>query len=233
MKLKGGVIIIGSLLWQDHLNEKGDNIRLNWRNNNLDMDNKIPVKIPIRYGRISQSNIPTTVYSNQMSNKLGYGYVIPFKKKINNIDELLKETTALSVVEGLKGNFVRKWGVLTYLLNDNKITGELKNNIVAFFKKRKNMDFNINDYGINGEKSCVTSGLELNIDCVKPINNEDILELDNFDILLATATKPNLQLNETKKLAGLIKVDTKRYYYINNISNGIITNDDNEISKLL
>lgn len=83
-ELKSGVIIIGSLLWQDYLEREGDNIRLNWRNSNLDMENKIPVKVPIRYGRISEkSGIPTMIYSNRMKNKPGFGYVVPFHKIIS------------------------------------------------------------------------------------------------------------------------------------------------------
>lgn len=31
--LKGGVLIIGSLLWQDYLDKPGDDIRKNWRAN--------------------------------------------------------------------------------------------------------------------------------------------------------------------------------------------------------
>ena len=54
--LKGGVLIIGSLLWQDHLDEVGDDIRKNWRDNSLLLANKIQVKTPIRYGRFSDNS---------------------------------------------------------------------------------------------------------------------------------------------------------------------------------
>ena len=55
MKLKGGIIIIGSLFWEDHLdNEKTDNIRKNWRQQYLNDSPKL-TKVPIRYGRASQT----------------------------------------------------------------------------------------------------------------------------------------------------------------------------------
>src|SRR3990172_3402096 len=118
--LSGGVIIIGSLLWQNYLKEEGDNIRLNWRNCHLDIESKIPVRVPIRYGRKSASGIMTMVFSNRMAKRSGFGYVIPLKRKINNRDELLSECTALSTAEGMKGNFIASWGgVLAYLLNDS------------------------------------------------------------------------------------------------------------------
>ena len=98
--LKGGVIIIGSLLWQDYLNQKDDNVRLTWRNSYLDIENKIPVRVPIRYGRKSNSGIMTMVFSNRMAKRNGFGYVVPFNKPINNSDELLTKCRALSRAEG-------------------------------------------------------------------------------------------------------------------------------------
>lgn len=89
--LKGGVIIIGSLLWQEHLHKPGDKIRLDWRKDYLDLENKIQVKVPIRYGRISTksgSGIITMVFSNKMKKKLGFAHVVPLNRRIQNIDEM-------------------------------------------------------------------------------------------------------------------------------------------------
>lgn len=231
--LQSGVIIIGSLLWQDHLNNIGDNIRLKWRDSKLDLKNKIPVKIPIRYGRISKSGIPTMVYSNRMRNKVGFGYVVPFKSKINNLDELTEESVALSVAEGMKGNFVQTWGVLSYLLNEEKVDNNLKKEVIHFFKKQRNMEFDIDEYKVSREKSCLTKDLKLNINWLQPIDNADKERLNNFDFLLATATKPTNRLLTYDELAKGIQQDTERKYFINNLRNGIITQEDFEISKRL
>lgn len=235
-ELKSGVIIIGSLLWQDYLEKEGDNIRLNWRNSNLDLENKIPVKVPIRYGRISKkSGIPTMIYSNRMKNRPGFGYVVPFQKKINNVEELIQETVALSVAEGMKGNYVRNWGVLSYLFNDNKIDSNLKKEIIKLFRKRKNMDFNINEYKVSKEKSCITKSLKLNINWLESIDPNDSEKLNQFDFLMATATKPepNNRLLTFEDIANGVKTDNERRYFINNLGNGIITQEDFEISKRL
>ena len=231
--LKGGVIIIGSLLWQDYLDKPGDNIRANWRAAHLDLNNKIYVRVPIRYGRTSQSNIMTMVFSNRMVRKMGFGFVVPFKRVINNKDELLCEAIALSVAEGMKGNFVcPSWGVLAYLLNKS-IDKNRKKEIVTLFRQRKNKEFDINKYKIKNEYSCISESLELNIDWVAPISRNDKQQIDAFHILLATATMPDENIPTHKEIARTIKGDLVRKYFINNLINGIITYDDFEIANLL
>jgi|JI8StandDraft_1071087.scaffolds.fasta_scaffold138864_2 hypothetical protein len=227
--LQCGVIIIGSLLWQDYLKIKDDNIRLDWRNSSLDMNNKIPIRIPIRYGRISKSGIVTMVYSNRMKNKMGFAYVVPFKNRINNIDELAKELEGLSIAEGMNGSFVSEWGILSYLINGN-IMVNIKNEIIRFFIKRKNLEFIIDDYKVYKEKSCITKSLKLNIDWLKPIDCKDNDRLNQFDFLFGIATKPTNRLLNYDEIAIGIKNDLERKYFINNIMNGIITQEDFKIS---
>jgi len=230
--LKGGVIIIGSLLWQDNLYDQ-DRIRLEWREKHLDMENKIYIKAQIRYGRKSKNNIATMVFSNKMKRKKGFCYVVPFSKPINNIDELLCEAVALSCAEGMNGNFVKNWGILTYLFNDAMIDENIKKEIIKLFRSRKNTDFDINEYKLDREKSCVTKSLKLNINWPEPVLKADKLKLDQFHFLLATATKPTKPAISITEIATMVKNDTKRRYYINNLIHGIITSQDFEISKLL
>lgn len=230
---KGGVIIIGSLLWQDYLDQDGDDIRANWRNAHLDITNKIPVKVPIRYGRKSKSNIMTMVFSNRMARKTGFGYVVPFKKRISCKDELLCEAIALSAAEGMKGNFVRSWGVLAYLLNEPKIDENQKKEIIKIFRQRKNTQFDIKGYKVGKERSCISKSLKLDINWVAPVSGNDQQRIDEFHFLLATATKPDNKLPTYQEVAQTIKADKQRKYFINNLMNGIITYDDFEIAKLL
>jgi len=231
--LKGGVIIIGSLLWQNYLDHVGDDIRANWRNSHLDITKKIPVKVPIRYGRKSKSDIMTMVFSNRMARKTGFGYVIPFNKTISCKDELLCEAIALSAAEGMKGNFVCSWGVLSYLINDAKIDDSQKKEIVKLFRQRKNAQFDINEYKVGKERSCISKSLKLDINWVAPVSGNDQQEIDKFHFLLATATKPDNKLPTYQEVAQTIKADKQRKYFINNLMSGIITHDDFEIAKLL
>ncbi len=230
---KGGVIIIGSLLWQDYLENPGDDIRAKWRRARLDFENKIPVRMPIRYGRKSASNIMTMVFSNRMARKKGFGYVVPFKTRINNQDELLCEAIALSAAEGMKGNFVRSWGVLTYLLNDSNVDSNRKQEFIRLFRQRKNTKFDIKEYKVDRERSCVSKSLKLDIDWVTPVSEIDKPKIDEFHFLLATATKPDKNIPTYNEIAQTIRTDTQRKYFINNLTNGIITHDDFEIAKLL
>lgn len=234
--LKGGVIIIGSLLWQDYLDKPGDDIRASWRTAHLDLDNKIPVMVPIRYGRESKKsrpNITTMVFSNRMARKMGFGFVVPFKRVISNKDELLCEAIALSAAEGMKGNFVCSWGVLAYLLNDSIINVNQKNEIVTFFRQRKNAKFDISEYKVGKERSCISKSLKLDINWVAPVSRNDKQRIDEFHFLLATATKPDNKIPTHTEIAQTIKGDIQRKYFINNLINGIITHDDFEIAKLL
>ena len=234
--LKGGVIIIGSLLWQDYLKEPSDNIRKRWREAHLDLKNALYVKVPIRYGRLSgkDKKIPTMVFSNEMESRKGFGYVIPFKKNINNKDELLCETISLSTAEGMNGNLVQNWGVLAYLFNKKIIKDNFQEEIRSFFLTRKNSSYNIEDYKVSKEeKSCISDSLELDIEWIEPVLPSDSKKLDKFHFLLATSTKPDLKKPPIEKIAELITLDSERRYFLNNLINGIITSEDYEIARLL
>ena len=206
---------------------------MDWRDKHLDMENKIYIRAPIRYGRKSNNNIATVVFSNKMKRKYGLCYVVPFKKTINNIDELLCEALALSSAEGMNGNFITNWGVLTYLFNDTLINDSIKKKFIKLFRKRKNINFDINEYKLDREKSCVTKSLKLNINWPIPVLEEDKGKLNKFHFLLATATKPTKPAIKITDIATMVKSDNKRRYFINNLMNGIITSEDLEISKLL
>jgi len=242
-KLKGGVIIIGSLLWQDYLDKPGDNIRYDWRNYHLDMDNLIPVMVPIRYGRESiksDPNIVTMVFSNKMKSKPGFGYVIPFKNQVNTHDDLICDASALSKAEGMKSNFITTWSALGYLLNDNKLDSDIKKQIISIFRKRvilwnkvKDDEFDINHFKVGRERSCITKSLKLDIDWLRPVSSNDKSKLNEFDFLLASATMPTIPAPSTKRIAELVKSDMERMYFINNLKHGIITQEDFEISRLI
>jgi hypothetical protein len=229
--LKCGVIIIGSLLWQNHLVNEGDDIRLNWRTSHLQVKNKIPVKVPIRYGRKSRSGM-TMVFSNRMAKRNGFAYVVPMRENINNPNELLCECIALSKAEGMKGNFVADWGVLAYLPNDSIIETSVKKKIDGLFRQQKNQEFNALEYKVARERSCITQSLKLNINWITPILGSDKSKIDEFHLLLATATKPMATIPSFKEIANAINTD-KRNYFINNVTHGIITQDDFEIAKCL
>ena len=173
IKLNGGVIIIGSLLWQNDLNKKGDNIRKTWRENSLDLQNKILAKLPIRYGKYSKSGIYTMVFSTncERRNTLGMGYIIPLKRNpINNLDIIISEVGKVSKAEGMNKKFVggntELWGSMGIIINNEKLKKNLKEEILKKWKENFQTDGggkDAGDYKIGNEKRSISNNGELRI----------------------------------------------------------------------
>lgn len=244
--LTGGVIITGSLLWEDHLNNRVN--RKNWRNYHLDKKSKIMVKLPIRYGRYSDKGIYTMVFSNncQRYKKLGTGYIFPFKSNpINNFRQLVLKSIAMSRAEGMHGKFCgvtsngEIWGKMGILFNNSKIDKKTKENILSGWGAKISApsiglppcDFKF----LKNEKACITNKGELDIKWVEPVEKRDSQKVSRFDFLIAAATKPEHNTINTKRYPNVQEIaisvnnDTQRFYFINNVKAGITTFQDNAI----
>jgi hypothetical protein len=234
--LKGGVIIIGSLLWQEYLHKPGDKIRFNWRNDYLDLESRIQVKVPIRYGRVSTksgSGIITMVFSNKMKRKLGFGYVVPLNRRIHSTDEMLAVSNALCNAEGMKDKFHTNWGALGYMINKSRVEKDVTKSIKKMFKEKVTEPLDTNNYKVGREKSCISNTLELSIPWIAPVSANDQFKMNDFDFLLGTATQPTSSQPSIQEITRLIKADNDRRYFLNNIKNGIVTHEDFNISKHL
>jgi hypothetical protein len=238
MKLKGGVIIIGSLIWEDHLNiNKADNIRKEWRNQNL-IDKPTPTKVPIRYGRESQTREGTftMIFSKSCEDNLGQGLILPFNQDIITFEGLERQAVALAIAEGIyKAANLRltsSWGSVGLLINP-----KLKEKDFASkeFIQKKWTDiyrsfsdtFIADSYKIKDEnESPITQNGFLNITWQT--------EMDAFDLLIATPVIPNPKslLNPNDIAQRMID---KKYqtYFQNNKEHKIATAVDNEIQNLL
>lgn len=235
--LTGGVIIIGSLLWQDDLEiGKGDNIRKRWRDDRI-ADDRIMVMLPIRYGRYSSGNICTMVFSSscQKYKKLGVGIVMPFKStRITSIDQLIFEARAMSKAEGMEERLENEWGKVTILFNPEKIDLGVKGKILEEWNRLGDIyKDGWKGFRLGTEKSCVCDNSELNIRWPAPVDTREKEKLSRFDFLLATATKPKHK-NKSRypthsELAEAVKKDLKRFYFVQNVKYGITTFQDNPI----
>lgn len=232
INLKGGVLIIGSLLWQDHLNEVGDDIRKTWRANHLLTEQKIMVKVPIRYGRYSaKSRIYTMTFSKAVTQKkLGTAYFVPFRNEnLLNTEQLHQEAIALSAAEGMNNNFVANWGaVLGVAINEQKIDKKSKVVLTNFWRDKlsANNNFHHETFKINkSESSCIKANGILNFKWIRPVDSRQQKSLDSYDFFMATATKPT-DYPSLKTLAENVKNDKTRYYFIENYKNGITTFQD-------
>ena len=111
--IKGGVIIMGSLFWEDEKNcvrgkEDVGRARRRWREINLDLSQTKSVPMPIRYGRISEEasrkSTYTMVLSRDYLNRLGTALIVPFKKtfSINQKTKIKEQIIRLARVEGIQ-----------------------------------------------------------------------------------------------------------------------------------
>jgi hypothetical protein len=244
LNLKGGTLITGSLLWQDHLkNEDEDNIRKFWREAYLLIKNKIMVKVPIRYGRLSTvSNIYTMTFSNSVVNgKLGTGFFVPFRQTpIASFNDLFNQAKEISLAEGMKGQFIgltsnsKIWCVLGILINPKIENTTIAKSIYEKWNEaiKKEGGFNAECFRKEDETPCITENGKLNFQWPDPLDKRNAELLNNFDFLIATATKPT-NYPSLEDLRNAVHSDKTRYYFIENYNSGITTFQDFELINKL
>lgn len=234
---KAGVLIIGSLLWQDYLKNKDDCIRKKWRDGHLLLKDRLKILLPIRYGRKSSSDIYTMVFSNTCEDKLGKAFLVPFQKpKRSSLEDFDIDLSELSRAEGMGGGMVagnkKIWGVLGILLNKQKLSTHKSNVISSWYKNHFSSEkqYNYKDFELTSIDPPIEENGFMNIKW--PVSVEPILqsEIDSFDFLFAAVTKPTDYPNSTD-LAKNVVGDIDRNYFLNNTKNGIETFQDVEILK--
>jgi hypothetical protein len=133
VEIKGGVIIQGSLFWEDENNclqddeskekaQREARERREWRESHLNIDDSFLVPFPIRYGRCSSSRLCTytMVISKDciMPDKIGQARIVPFMDTfdVSNLDNIKIQINELAKVEGIwddfKGKYAKNWGAI-------------------------------------------------------------------------------------------------------------------------
>ncbi|MDY0090660.1 MAG: hypothetical protein RBR78_09875 [Flavobacteriaceae bacterium] len=230
ISLKGGVLIIGSLLWEQ------DKIRKNWRNNFLEEENKIKTKAPIRYGRISggRNCTFTMVFSEECNSEdmLGTAFFVPFRDNPVSLEALRKQSLELIKSECKKDKSVFEifnwsWGTLALAINPDLLDKDPKKHkqLSEFWKKQCGEGLNPKQYKVGNEKPAVDE------QGILSFNWTD--ELKDFDFLIATATKPEKEYPISKKIADRIIVNEYSEYFIENVKAGISTFQDKEIQSFI
>ena len=210
--MRAGVLIIGSLLWD---NEH----RATWRVTRLRMEERIPVRVPIRYGRRSRTrgNTFTMVFRDDES--LGQAVVMPCVFPVTSIEDLSEEASALWKAEqpsADEGEVGSSWGCVGVLLRD------------------KNLRHFVRDWGRYFQ--AYSKGP------VSPVDDEGILnipwpvKLDNFplsevDILLSTSTQANRPLPTAIEIADawINQNEGHERYFFENVRHSIRTAEDLDI----
>lgn len=239
MNLQGGVLIIGSLFWQDHRDKTGDTIRKDWRKDHLDMGSVKDVSVPIRYGRFSESEKKgdqtyTMVFDHTLNrNQYGVAKAVGFKRVISSFDDLIAEAKELSKAEGEGKNLIKgikkgndAWCVCTILFHP-KHKGEeiaqLKKNWLEKVKSTEDKHDKIKGIFEAPEAYMLTTKGELDIPWPEG--------LDDMDFLLATSTKPRDEKGKSRLITPkeIAKYIPNREYVIPNIECGIRTFQDEEV----
>ncbi len=258
-KIKGGVIIIGSLIWETGRNclknqssiDLGK-LRTEWRNKYLKINknkNK-KIKLPIRYGKIADTrkNTYTMVWSRERLGSSSFGLVIAFKDKIdfNTKGVLRDQVIEMAKAEGiykLTGNYSHRlatdWAVMSIWINNKNhrqaILAEWKSivNTNSFaFNLVRNNPHRVRDY----DDYKWNNNVLLN-------QNFELIDIDietDLDFLLLAYTKADYknQNNQedypnAKVIADSFKENGYISYFSRNHDNKIITADDKEISREL
>jgi hypothetical protein len=232
MNLRGGVIIVGSLLW--------DNAgRSDWRRTSLEsLDTKIPLKLKIRYGRESgekRRRTYTMIFSNDPTTDYGQGFAVGFQRRIRNEEALRNEALLLARAEGVwstESPFLAKdWGAVGLLANDNA-----KNRatvLSAWQNVFRECRCNIGERRYDHEHYAFDSQAPV-IDQAGLLQIEWLPEMDAFDFLLATPTapKPRKPLTPDDIATRMIERN-HRTYFEGNRASSITTFQDNQILELL
>lgn len=234
MDFSGGVIIIGSLLW-----DMGQRKRHEWRKRSLeDIETKIPVPLRIRYGRESCKNrhcTYTMIFSNHATTEFGQGYVVGFSKGIKNALVLEEQAFALAKAEGICTDQQRllstSWGAVGLLVNpeidskDGAGSDSLKSTWKKLFRKYSDL-YDYLQYSIGDEAPVIDRDGFLCIDWTP--------EMNDFDFLIATPVVPNpKRLLTAKEIAD--RMIEKKYtdYFDKNRTNAITTFQDDDIVEYL
>lgn len=234
ISLNGGVLIIGSLLWD------ADEQRTNWRKDFLEVDKQILVPAPIRYGRVSTERSCTfsMVFSNDCNqdHQIGQAIFVPFKD--NPIDfkrielqtkELIKSERKKTTLDSDRFNW--GWGTLTISVNPKILieTSEKSNQaklLLSYWSKKYSDDFNPNNYKVDQELPVLDKEGSLKFNWTDKLNN--------FDFIIATATKPERDHYPTSKnIADRMLANEYSEYFRKNTELGISTFQDKEILKSL
>ena len=227
-----GVLMIGSLFW-----DKCRKHRKEWRRSRLDLDAARHVKVPIRYGRRSESRACTytMVFSMRLAQtgEFGHGIVVPCKSH-----DLLEEAVCLWTAEKACGNnpqcaISAKWGCVAVLENpDSPMPDDVRN---AWIERVKGQPGYGKLNAAKDEKVAVDARGFLRIPWPEPVEGPDV----GVDMLLATATNPTLTGDD---YASAIQITdawmTSRgkrevSYFWNNRKKGIKTFEDEKIRKRL
>ena len=226
MPLTVGILIIGSLLWDER--------RRAWRNARLDMASMDTVTAPIRYGRLSSSrgNTYTMVFSRGCD--AGHGAVARCTQRVSSVDDLISEAEHLWAAEqnaAVSRQISAGWGCVTLLCNPDR---NIPQTFLTGWATRVAQERNYGNVPQMPEEGRLV-GADGLLEISWPRRVSDGMEIP-LDLLLATATGPTLagtplSYPTVEMIANAWRVDRNNNveYFWENQRHGIDTFQDDEI----
>lgn len=212
--MRAGVLIIGSLFWDTR---KG---REDWRRSHLRMADQVHARAPIRYARKSKTRDNTFTMTFVADKTLGQAVLVPCAANIVNIEGLVAEVKALWKAEHLSASdssIGANWGCVGAMFRRETVPPGLITGWADHFRQKAPCLI-----------SPVDGGGLLGIPW--PVTISDGKAVD-FDIVLATATKPEKKRPATEEIADswVKQLSGYEHYFFNNVVHGIRTPDDDHI----
>jgi hypothetical protein len=235
--MKAGVLIIGSLYWDKHEGEHL-NVRKKWRDERLEMDGRIHVLCPIRYGRKSGKGVFTMVFSKsiEQTKQWGTAFAVPCQAPIDEFKDLLIEAEWMSYAEGandrkLVKGIENKWCVIGILFNPSFDANEKKKLLDEYqsILEKQGLGKVHEKFCIAPELSILSPQGEILIEWPKAVDPEKQAALDQHDFIIATSPRQNQPAYpDAKYIKAEVRNDARKYFY-NNVASGITTYQDREI----
>lgn len=229
--MKGGAIIIGSLLWDDN------RCRKRWRENHLRYSQRFRVNLPIRYGRRSSSRCDTytMVFSNKCYSKgygLGSGWVLPLRAEINLFEDLKGSVKKMGKAECFGDGFSASWGSVALIFNPDKEVDEQMKVMWSSFMSSQLSDHPLLRAKLKTEKHPINPNGFLTMRWPEEVTPRG--RIDELDFLITTVTKPTLingRYPTANQIASAMNQAEYYSYFLSNQEHEITTFQDKRILR--
>lgn len=183
-----------------------------WRRERLDLDRKLRVGAPIRYGRLSQGGTYTMTFGGDAG--IGWAVLVPCKESVSTVDQLKTEAQELWKAEAKEpkpGRISASWGCVGALFRRNTAERLAAGWSKWFRESRANAIAPVNADGILG--------------IPWPTEAEE----KEIGVILATSTAPTTPQASAQQMAEAWRLKGGEEYFFRNVEHGIRTPDDRAI----
>lgn len=229
--MRAAILAIGALYWEGTAKEDRSGTaphpREKWRRERLNMAEAVHVKVPIRYGRRSQTWGGCFTMTFRGNDQPGNAFLVPCRGSIDNIDDLLSEATALWKAEMPNADanaIASETGCVGLLFADSN--SDLRQKWVEHFSRNgpRRLPFGARADGL------------LTIPWPEAVDDPWPGAVDNrtasrFEVILATALTPEPTTPSADDIAEAWIRDEQGHekYFFNNVNAGIRTPEDLDI----